>query len=175
MVHFPHPDIGSQRVLNRVFYREKRSIAGEKSHKLLNALILRDPSDRVGCWGVSSPSGRIIAFRKHYRPAGSIVASWGLDVRRKLLLFYRNFGFMSPPPGEMLQIYIILGLFASSRCETGEIPVILQDSLSGKVVPIELLYLCRIRLPNRRVSGNGAVFRPVELSISLLITSFSTA
>ncbi|MDU5144200.1 MAG: hypothetical protein E6230_18690, partial [Paenibacillus dendritiformis] len=44
-------------------------------------------------------------------------------------LFYRNFGFMSPPPGEMLQIYIILGLFASSRCETGEIPVILQDSL----------------------------------------------
>ena len=161
MVHFPHPDIGSQRVLNRVFYREKRSIAGEKSHKLLNALI--------GCWG------GIIAFRKHYRPAGSIVASWGLDVRRKLLLFYRNFGFMSPPPGEMLQIYIILGLFASSRCETGEIPVILQDSLSGKVVPIELLYLCRIRLPNRRVSGNGAVFRPVELSIFLLITSFSTA
>ncbi|WP_293657333.1 hypothetical protein, partial [uncultured Paenibacillus sp.] len=80
------------------------------------------------------------------RPAGSIVASWGLDVRRKLLLFYRNFGLMSPHPEELLQIYIILGPFASSRSETGEIPVILQDSLSGIVVHIELLYLCRISL-----------------------------
>ncbi|WP_293657631.1 hypothetical protein, partial [uncultured Paenibacillus sp.] len=68
------------------------------------------------------------------------------DVRRKLLLFYRNFGLMSPHPEELLQIYIILGPFASSRSETGEIPVILQDSLSGKVVPIELLYLGRISL-----------------------------
>ncbi|WP_213470726.1 hypothetical protein, partial [Paenibacillus dendritiformis] len=40
----------------------------------------------------------------------------------------------------------ILGPFASSRSETGEIPVILQDSLSGIVVHIELLYLCRISL-----------------------------
>jgi len=83
---------------------------------------------------------------KHYRPARSIVASRGLDVRRKLLLFYRNFGLMSPHPEELLQIYIILGPFASSRSETGKIPVILQDSLSGIVVPIELLYLCRISL-----------------------------
>ncbi|WP_293655048.1 hypothetical protein, partial [uncultured Paenibacillus sp.] len=41
---------------------------------------------------------------------------------------------------------IILGPFASNRSETGEIPVILQDSLSGIVVPIELLYFCRISL-----------------------------
>ncbi|WP_213471063.1 hypothetical protein [Paenibacillus dendritiformis] len=46
---------------------------------------------------------------------------------------------MNPHPKELLQIYIILGPFASSRCETGEIPAVLQDSLSGKVVHIELL------------------------------------
>ncbi|UWS61890.1 hypothetical protein N2384_00820 [Bacillus paralicheniformis] len=40
---------------------------------------------------------------------------------------------MSPHPKELLQIYIILGPFASSRSETGEIPAVLQDSLSGKV------------------------------------------
>ncbi|WP_213468123.1 hypothetical protein [Paenibacillus dendritiformis] len=76
---------------------------------------------------------------------------------------------MSPPPGEMLQIYIILGLFASSRCETGEIPVILQDSLSGKVVPIELLYLCRISLTEsacprkwRRFQAGGIIHFPTH-------------
>jgi len=53
---------------------------------------------------------------------------------------------MSPHPEELLQIYIILGPFASSRSETGKIPVILQDSLSGLVVHSELLYLCRISL-----------------------------
>ncbi|CAH8768490.1 hypothetical protein [Paenibacillus dendritiformis] len=53
---------------------------------------------------------------------------------------------MSPHPEELLQIYIILGPFASSQSETGEIPVILQHSHSGKVVHIELLYLCRISL-----------------------------
>ncbi|WP_407055544.1 hypothetical protein [Paenibacillus dendritiformis] len=53
---------------------------------------------------------------------------------------------MSPHPKELLQIYIILGPFASSRSETGEIPAVLQDSLSGKVVHIELLYLRRISL-----------------------------
>ncbi|TDL48536.1 hypothetical protein E2R60_26955 [Paenibacillus dendritiformis] len=53
---------------------------------------------------------------------------------------------MSPHPEELLQIYIILGPFASSRSETGEIPAVLQDSLSGKVVHIELLYLRRISL-----------------------------
>ncbi|WCF08233.1 hypothetical protein NDS46_28940 [Paenibacillus thiaminolyticus] len=58
---------------------------------------------------------------------------------------------MNPHPEELLQIYIILGPFASSRSETGEIPAVLQDSLCGKVVHIELLYLSRISsLPNRR-------------------------
>ncbi|MCY9650647.1 hypothetical protein, partial [Paenibacillus thiaminolyticus] len=79
-------------------------------------------------------------------PSGGIVASWGLNVWRGLLPFYRNFGSMSPHPEELLQIYIILGPFASSRSETGEIPAVLQDSLSGKVVHIELLYLRRISL-----------------------------
>ncbi|CAH8767716.1 hypothetical protein [Paenibacillus dendritiformis] len=53
---------------------------------------------------------------------------------------------MSPHPKELLQICIILGPFASSRSETGEIPAVLQDSHSGKVVHIELLYLRRISL-----------------------------
>ncbi|WP_407055261.1 hypothetical protein [Paenibacillus dendritiformis] len=53
---------------------------------------------------------------------------------------------MSPHPEELLQIYIILGPFASSRSETGEIPAVVQDSPSGKVVHIELLYLRRIRI-----------------------------
>lgn len=47
---------------------------------------------------------------------------------------------MSPHCEEMLRIYIILGPFAPNRRESGEIPVILQDSLSGRVVHIELLY-----------------------------------
>ncbi|CAH8245226.1 hypothetical protein WJ0W_002457 [Paenibacillus melissococcoides] len=47
----------------------------------------------------------------------------------------------------MLHIYIILGPFAPSRRETGEIAAVLQDSLSAEVVPIELLYLSRILLP----------------------------
>ncbi|MCY9602869.1 hypothetical protein M5W86_15035, partial [Paenibacillus thiaminolyticus] len=72
--------------------------------------------------------------------------SSGLNGWRELLLFYRNFGSMSPHPEELLQIYSILGPFASSRSETGEIPAVLQDSLSGKVVHIELLYLRRISL-----------------------------
>ncbi|WCF09678.1 hypothetical protein NDS46_07345 [Paenibacillus thiaminolyticus] len=53
---------------------------------------------------------------------------------------------MSPHPEELMQIYIILGPFASSRSGTGEIPAVLQDTLSGKVVHIELLYLRRISL-----------------------------
>ncbi|CAH8768776.1 hypothetical protein [Paenibacillus dendritiformis] len=65
---------------------------------------------------------------------------------------------MSPHPEELLQIYIILSPFASSRSETGEIPVILQDSLSGKVVHIELLYLCRISLTGIGVSGEFVEF-----------------
>ncbi|MDG0874267.1 hypothetical protein L5D93_18235 [Paenibacillus thiaminolyticus] len=72
------------------------------------------------------------------------MASWGLNVWRELLLFYRNFGSMSPHPEKLLQIYIILGPFAPRRCETGEIPAGLQDSLSGQVVHIELLYFRRI-------------------------------
>ncbi|MCY9742345.1 hypothetical protein M5W88_20575, partial [Paenibacillus thiaminolyticus] len=79
-------------------------------------------------------------------PSGGSLASWGLNVWRELLLFYRNFGSISPHPEELLQIYIILGPFASSRSETGEIPAVLQDSLSSKVVHIELLYLRRISL-----------------------------
>jgi hypothetical protein len=79
-------------------------------------------------------------------PSGVIIASWDLNVWRELLLFYRNFGSMSPHPKELLQICIILGPFASSRSETVEIPAVLQDSLFGKVVHIELLYLRRISL-----------------------------
>ncbi|WCR28499.1 hypothetical protein L3476_07085 [Paenibacillus thiaminolyticus] len=100
----------------------------------------------------SLPSGSIVAFRKHRclqeasLPSGGIVASWGLNVWRELLLFYRNFSSVSPHPEELLQIYIILGPFASSRSETGEIAAVLQDSLSGQVVHIELLYLRRISL-----------------------------
>ncbi|MEC0066784.1 hypothetical protein P4H37_25300, partial [Paenibacillus thiaminolyticus] len=60
---------------------------------------------------------------------------------RELLLFYRKFGSMSPHPEELLRIYIILGPFASSRSQTGEIPAVLQDSLSGTVVHIDVLYL----------------------------------
>ncbi|MCY9617401.1 hypothetical protein M5X13_02755, partial [Paenibacillus thiaminolyticus] len=85
-------------------------------------------------------------FQEASLPLGGSVASWGLNMWRELLLFYRNFGSMSPHPEELLQIYIILGPFASSRSETGEIPAVLQDSLSGKVVHIELLYLYKISL-----------------------------
>ncbi|CAH8773112.1 hypothetical protein [Paenibacillus dendritiformis] len=53
---------------------------------------------------------------------------------------------MSPHPEELLQIYIIYGPLASSRSKTCEIPAVLQDSISGKVVIIELLYLRRISL-----------------------------
>ena len=137
---FSSSKLGSQSVFKSIFSTGWRDPSQVKS-----------PIDYSIAWfygiqATASDAGGIIAFRKHYRPAGSIVASWGLDVRRKLLLFYRNFGLMSPHPEELLQIYIILGPFASSRSETGEIPVILQDSLSGKVVHIKLLYLCRISL-----------------------------
>ncbi|WP_293654839.1 hypothetical protein [uncultured Paenibacillus sp.] len=53
---------------------------------------------------------------------------------------------MSPHPEEMLHSYIILGLFAPSRRETGEIAAVLQDSLSAEVVHIKLLYYRRILL-----------------------------
>ncbi|MGG4393840.1 hypothetical protein ABEX25_05935, partial [Paenibacillus thiaminolyticus] len=68
------------------------------------------------------------------------------NICSELMLFYRNFGSMSPHPDELLQIYIILGPFASSRSETDEIPAVLQDSLSDKVVHLELLYFRRISL-----------------------------
>ncbi|SUA98344.1 Uncharacterised protein [Paenibacillus thiaminolyticus] len=60
------------------------------------------------------PLGSIISFRGK----GGIIAFWrhrcllGLNVSMELLLFYRNFGSMSPHPEELLQIYIILGPFA---------------------------------------------------------------
>ncbi|WP_210429453.1 hypothetical protein, partial [Paenibacillus dendritiformis] len=41
---------------------------------------------------------------------------------------------------------IILGPFVQSRRETSEIAAIVQDSFSAEVVPIELLYFCRIVL-----------------------------
>ncbi|WP_293656675.1 hypothetical protein [uncultured Paenibacillus sp.] len=75
---------------------------------------------------------------------------------------------MRPHPEEMLHSYIILGLFAPSRSETGEIGTVLQDSLSGEAVPIELLYLRRILLaeqayrisvPYKRALRNHAVMR----------------
>ncbi|WCF10497.1 hypothetical protein NDS46_11905 [Paenibacillus thiaminolyticus] len=53
---------------------------------------------------------------------------------------------MIPHPEELLHSYIILGPFAPSRSETGEIPAVLQDSFSGEVAHIELLYLRRILL-----------------------------
>jgi len=96
--------------------------------------------------GASSPSGSIISLLEALSACWKHRCLLGLGLRRKLLLFYRNFGLMSPHPEELLQIYIILGPFASNRSETGEIPVILQDSLSGIVVHIELLYFCRISL-----------------------------
>ncbi|WCF06296.1 hypothetical protein NDS46_18245 [Paenibacillus thiaminolyticus] len=51
---------------------------------------------------------------------------------------------MRPHFEELLHSYIILGPFERSRRETGEIAAVSQDSLSGEVVPIELLYFCRI-------------------------------
>ncbi|WP_407873247.1 hypothetical protein [Paenibacillus melissococcoides] len=65
---------------------------------------------------------------------------------RELLLFYRIFGSMRPHPEELLHSYIILGSFAPSGSKTGEIAVVLQDSLFGEVIYIQLLYLCRILL-----------------------------
>ncbi|MCY9646192.1 hypothetical protein, partial [Paenibacillus thiaminolyticus] len=91
---------------------------GKSYHILLNGLILRDPRDRVGSWWHRCLQEASLAF-------GGIVASWGLNVWRELLLFYRNFGSISPHPEELLQIYIILGPFTSSRSETGEIPAVL--------------------------------------------------
>ncbi|MDU5141225.1 MAG: hypothetical protein E6230_03445 [Paenibacillus dendritiformis] len=66
---------------------------------------------------------------------------------------------MSPHPEELLQIYIILGPFASSQGETDENPVILQDSLSGKAAHIEMLYLRRISLTESAYMENQAVLR----------------
>ena len=59
---------------------------------------------------------------------------------------------MSSHPEELLHSYIILGPSKLSRSETGEIPAVLQDSLSSKVVHIELLYLRRIWLTDIGVS-----------------------
>ncbi|MCY9652415.1 hypothetical protein, partial [Paenibacillus thiaminolyticus] len=61
---------------------------------------------------------------------------------------------MSPHFEELLHSYIILGPFELSRRETGEIAAVLQDSLSGEVVPTELLYWCRILPLNQRVLRN---------------------
>ncbi|CAH8770938.1 hypothetical protein [Paenibacillus dendritiformis] len=50
---------------------------------------------------------------------------------------------MSPHFEELLHSYIIFGPFELSRRERGEIAAVLQDSLSGEVVPTELLYFIR--------------------------------
>ncbi|RJG22149.1 hypothetical protein [Paenibacillus thiaminolyticus] len=84
-------------------------------------------------------------------PSGGIVAFWrhrllGLERVEEIAAILQEFRLNESHPEELLQIYIILGPFASSRSETGEIPAVLQDSLSGQVVHIELLYLRRISL-----------------------------
>jgi len=53
---------------------------------------------------------------------------------------------MSPHSEKMLHSCIILGPLERSRSETGEIAVVLQDSFSGEVVYLKLLYLRRISL-----------------------------
>ncbi|WP_220084723.1 hypothetical protein, partial [Paenibacillus dendritiformis] len=67
----------------------------------------------------------------------------------------------------LLHIYIIYGPFASSRSETGEIPAVVQDSLSGEVVPIELLYLRRILLAEQALSNKCALRNHAVMRISL--------
>ncbi|MGG3839134.1 hypothetical protein ABEV00_19225 [Paenibacillus thiaminolyticus] len=82
---------------------------------------------------------------------------------------------MSPHPEELLQIYIILGPFASSRNETGEIPAVVQDSPSGKVVHIELLYLRRIFAYRIEVSEKSCSFADFayRIYVSREIVQFS--
>ncbi|MGG4394801.1 hypothetical protein ABEX25_10915 [Paenibacillus thiaminolyticus] len=80
---------------------------------------------------------RNLAFRASL-PSGDIIISWCFNVWRELLLFYRNFGSMSPHFVELLHSYIILGPFELSRRETGEIAAVLQDSLSGEVRPYRI-------------------------------------
>ncbi|WCR24805.1 hypothetical protein L3476_15560 [Paenibacillus thiaminolyticus] len=123
--------------------------------RLLVDLVLHDRIDEVDrFYAVIDAAGTasLLVGRQqrighiHVAFGGDIRSGCGLNMWRELLLFYRNFGSMSPHSKELLQIYIILGPFASSRSETGEIPAVLQDSLSSKVVHIELLYLLRISL-----------------------------
>ncbi|CAH8244492.1 hypothetical protein WJ0W_001727 [Paenibacillus melissococcoides] len=68
---------------------------------------------------------------------------------------------MSPHPEELLHIYIILGPFAPSRSETGEIAAVLQDSLSTEVVHIELLYLSRLLLTESACLKKSCGFQAV--------------
>ncbi|MFD3270236.1 hypothetical protein ACE3MS_08890 [Paenibacillus dendritiformis] len=63
---------------------------------------------------------------------------------RELLRFYRNFSPKSEHAEKLLQIYIILLPFAPKPSETGEIAAVLQDSLFGEVVDIELMHFYRI-------------------------------
>ena len=89
---------------------------------------------------------------------------------------------MSLHPKELLQIYIILCPFASRRNETGEIPAVLQDSLSGEVVPNELLYLAQDFACRLGVSGEIVRFwgfqlpdRRVQMKCHKIPWTFSTA
>ncbi|MCY9644384.1 hypothetical protein, partial [Paenibacillus thiaminolyticus] len=103
---------------------------------------------------------------------GGIVASWGLNVWRELRLFYRNFGSMSPHFEELLHSYIILGPFELSRRETGEIAAVSQDSLSGEVVPTELLYWCRILPTESTCLEKPCSFEDFAYRIDISLCSF---
>ncbi|WCR28337.1 hypothetical protein L3476_06220 [Paenibacillus thiaminolyticus] len=65
---------------------------------------------------------------------------------------------MSPHFEELLHSYIILGPFELSRRGTGEIAAVLQDSLSGEVVHIKLLYLRRISPTGQTCLGKWCSF-----------------
>ncbi|WP_218030387.1 hypothetical protein, partial [Paenibacillus thiaminolyticus] len=82
-----------------IFSTERRyppKWSGKNSRGLFNGLILWVPRDRVGSWG----HHRLLGASSL---SGSIIASWGLNVWRELLLFHRIFGSISPHPEELLR------------------------------------------------------------------------
>ncbi|MDU5142684.1 MAG: hypothetical protein E6230_10890 [Paenibacillus dendritiformis] len=106
---------------------------------------LRDPSDRVGCWG------GIIAFWEDHRLQEALSACWkhrcllGLGHAEEIAAILQEVRLNeSTSQGIAANLHHFRPF--CFKAEAGEIPVILQDSLSGKVVHIELLYLRRISL-----------------------------
>ncbi|MCY9612972.1 hypothetical protein M5W90_09125, partial [Paenibacillus thiaminolyticus] len=79
---------------------------------------------------------------------------------------------MSPHFEVLLHSYIILGPFELSRRETGEIAAVLQDSRSGEVVPIELLYLCRILPTESTCLEKPCSFEDFAYRIDISLCSF---